>query len=379
MKDQPGFCYDIFKNQAFWNFSDGSVGYMPCSVYNGHLDKDIPPEQSWRGENRRHIINIVAKGEKVSGCKICYDEESVGRTSRRMSDHNHYENFLHSTEIDPGASGPESLDYSVGNLCNLKCVICNPGNSSAWIPDYRRLYPDRDLTPFLYKKDRIVEIKDPSFLNNIKSLHFHGGGEPLMSMAHVNLLQKIKEVKGLSDVRVYYNTNGTQQVNDDVMELWAQCRLVELYFSIDDIGTRFEYQRTGAKWSNVRANIEWFKINMPHNHLFNVTCTWSYLNLFYLDELVTWHRENFSGNRYGDPCHLVFQKALGVFGIKHLGNRAIEALMQRFDRFPMLQALIVDMPVKEDPHTEFWQAINSIDKVRSSEFKKICPEWTIYL
>ena len=104
-----------------------------------------------------------------------------------------------------------------------------------------------------------------------------------MTENHINLLKRIQEVKGLTDVRVFYNTNGTQIVSDLVLELWKKCKLVELYFSIDDVGLRFDYQRTGAEWDQIVLNLQWYFEHMPHNHMFNINCTWGYLNLFYLD------------------------------------------------------------------------------------------------
>jgi hypothetical protein len=79
----------------------------------------------------------------------------------------------------------------------------------------------------------------------------------LLSNAHVNLLKNVQQVKGLGDVRVFYNTNGTQTVSDEILNLWEKCKLIELYFSIDDVGTRFDYQRTGADWNQVIANLKY--------------------------------------------------------------------------------------------------------------------------
>jgi hypothetical protein len=375
MKTKPGFCYEIFKNQAYWSLNDGSVGYNPCSFYDGFIDKNTTPEKSWYGPKHRDIIDMVSRGEKIPGCHRCYTEEAAGRCSRRQGSETNYTQYLKSPSIET-MSGPEGLDYSVGNLCNLKCVICGPHNSSAWIPDWQKIYPGKDLSEYYYRQDKVFEIENLNFLKNLRNVHFHGGGEPLMSDAHVNLLKKIQQVKGLSDVRVFYNTNATQLVDQEILDIWEQCQQIELYFSIDDIGNRFEYQRTGAKWTDVISNISWFKENMPHNHLFNVNCVWSYLNLFYLDELVQWHREFLPTNRYGDTCNLIFQKAIGSFGINHLSSSTMQVLRQKFKNYPVLLGLLDDIKSDETPHQMFWQAIRRIDQVRNNDFKEVCPEWS---
>jgi hypothetical protein len=213
-------------------------------------------------------------------------------------------------------------------------------------------------------------------LQNIKHVHFHGGGEPLLSDNHVRLLQKIQEVKGLSDVRVFYNTNATQTVSDEILQLWEKCKLIELYFSIDDIGARFEYQRTGANWHNVSATLDWFYTNMPHNHMFNVNCTWSYLNFFYLNEVWDWWNKNFSSNRYGDPTNLIFQKAVGDFGLNHLSKISHDTLQNKFQGYNKLLVLTQSLKTSDQPHDIFWKNISALDQIRSTDFRAANPEWS---
>lgn len=379
MKQKKAFCYEIVKNQAFWSHNR-SVAYNPCSFYEGFIDQDITPDQSWFGANHKKIINIVNSDELVPGCHRCYSEEQAGRVSRRQAAAKNYENFLNSADLDSIELGPEGLDYSVGNLCNLRCVICHPANSSSWIPDYQKIYPDRDITQYLYHKQEQQAITDDLYLANIKNIHFHGGGEPLMSNAHLDLLKRVNHVKGLGDVRVCYNSNGTHRVSHEVLEIWQQCRLIEIYFSIDDVCDRFEYQRTGAKWLDVTENISWFKSNMPHNHMFNINCVWSYLNLYYLDELWDWWQQNLASNRYGDPCNLIFQKAIGPFAVNHLNVSVLATLRSKYHDNQTLLNLLADIKVDDHiGHDAFWHMIEKIDHVRKTDFRTICPEWSSLL
>lgn len=375
MSSKPGFCYEIYKNQSFWSHNQ-SITYNPCSFYDGYLDLDIPPDQVWFGTTHRKVIQLVEQGQTVPGCHKCYTQESLGLPSRRQASRQNYEEFLQQPDISQAHRGPQGLDYSVGNLCNLRCVICGPHNSSSWIPDHQKIYPDQDVSQYLFRKNQTVEIENDEFLSNIISVHFHGGGEPLMNTAHVKLLHRIQRVKGLGDVRVFYNTNGTHTVDQEVLDLWQQCRLVEIYFSIDDVGHRFEYQRTGAAWNQVQDTMTWFYHHMPSNHLFNINCVWSYLNLYYLDELWNWHRSNFSTNRYGDACNLILQKAIGPFAIEHLSPEAWHAVQQRLGDRSGLRELLPGIEINHQSHDEFWQAITRIDTVRNNDFRRVCPEWS---
>jgi hypothetical protein len=375
MKNKKYFCYEIYKNLAIWSHN-GKLGYNPCSFFDGYIktSSEFNLADVWNSSEHLKIKKHVETDTPIPGCQACYNAEEAGLESRRQGSKKLYEEYHKDTNTE--LSGPTGIDYSVGNLCNLKCVICGPQNSSQWIPDYQKLHPTVDIVSFQYKKNEQLEITNADLLQNIKHVHFHGGGEPLLSDNHVRLLQKIQEVKGLSDVRVFYNTNATQTVSDEILQLWEKCRLIELYFSVDDIGTRFDYQRTGANWNKVNSTLDWFYANMPHNHMFNVNCTWSYLNFFYLNEVWDWWNENFSSNRYGDPTNLIFQKAVGEFGLNHLSKTSHGTLQNKFQGHNELLRLTHSLRTSDEPHDSFWKNISALDQIRSTDFRAANPEWS---
>lgn len=376
MQDKKFFCYEIFKNLSVWS-RNGQIEYSPCSIYSGHIKKSnkLVLNETWNQSEHKLLKQHVEHDRPINGCLQCYRSESNGIDSRRCGSKKLYEEFHQDTNLD--IDGPQGLDYSVGNLCNLKCMICGPQNSTSWIPDYQKIYPKRDMSKFSYKKFEQIKITDDDFLKNLKNVHFHGGGEPLLSQSHKELLIKIKEVKGLGDVRVFYNTNATVLPTDNVLKLWEECQLIELYFSIDDVGERFNYQRTGADWDSVNSNLRWFYKNMPHNHMFNVNCVWSYLNLFYLDELVNWHKNEFSKNRYGDTTNLIFQRAIGEFNITAISETTHQILQNKFANYPQLLTLVNAVDIDNlNSHQLFWNYVNKIDDIRKQSFKQVCPEWS---
>lgn len=378
MIDKKYFCYEIYKNLAVWSIN-GKLGYNPCSFFNGYIKTNDQFNLSdiWNSPEHLQLKHQVENDIPIAGCQGCYNEEAVGLTSRRMASKKLYEEFHNDVTID--INGPQGLDYSVGNLCNLKCIICGPSSSTAWLPDYQKLNPGKSIVNFQYQKFNQIEIDDTELLKNIITIHFHGGGDPLMSKNHIALLEKIKKIKSLSDIRIIYNTNGTHCVEQKVLDLWKECKLVELYFSIDDIGERFNYQRTGADWKDVVRNLEWYKTHMPHNHMFNINCVWGYLNLYYLTDLVDWHHKNFSSNRYGDITNLIFQRAIGQYDIKHLSNKTKQILQNRFINYPGLLNLVNTIAVNDKFHDNFWKNITKLDQIRNTNFRELCPEWSTLL
>ena len=376
MIDKKYFCYEIYKNLAIWSTADGQVGYNPCSYFDGYIQKSdsINIAEVWNGPGHLELKQHVENDIPIKGCERCYKEEQHGLVSRRLGSKQLYENFHRDTTID--VSGPHGIDYSVGNLCNLKCVICGPENSTSWIQDYQQLNPTRLVHMFKHKKNKQIVINNTDNLGEIKNIHFHGGGEPLLSDSHVKLLQLVKKTKGLGDVRVFYNTNGTTKVDQQVLDLWSECKLIEIYFSIDDIGQRFNYQRTNADWQELIDNLKWFYQYMPHNHMFKINCTWSYLNFYYLNELIDWHQQEFSCNRYGDRTDLIFQKAIGTYALNFISQLAFDKMQKKFSQYPALQALLMSLSIDDTySHDVFWKEITRLDSVRNKDFKSLCSDW----
>jgi uncharacterized radical SAM superfamily Fe-S cluster-containing enzyme len=261
MKDQKYFCYEIYKNMAVWSRPSG-VDYTPCSFYRG-IGKpfdSVRLDDYWNGLEHKIFKIMVENDQPIPGCQPCYDLEASGIKSRRQTSQELYETYHRDTELD--CASPTSIDYSVGNLCNLKCVICSPLASTAWISDYQKMHPHKSIEIYKYDKHTQMEIENLELLSGLKTVHFHGGGEPLLSDNHITLLKKIKQVKGLGDVRIFYNTNATVRPSPEVLDIWAECKLVEIYFSIDDVGARFEYQRPGSTWHHVIDTMTWFHKNM---------------------------------------------------------------------------------------------------------------------
>jgi MoaA/NifB/PqqE/SkfB family radical SAM enzyme len=128
-------------------------------------------------------------------------------------------------------------------------------------------------------------------LTDIRYIEFTGG-EPFMIDQHFDMLQGLID-RGISDqVEIHYNTNGTL-FPDRGPEIWKYFKTVEVAFSIDDIGPRFEYQRSNAIWREVEQNLIQFKFlreQMPNLQLQCCT-TVNIFNVRYLDQVAQWITE----------------------------------------------------------------------------------------
>lgn len=304
-------CIDAFKNINIIN-QQGQLQISPCCF--------APPKNTdivdfYNNEYLAKIRNSWNNNVWPIECNACQITEKQGFESRRQGsaqwykDHNLNNNLVELVR----------LDYWVGNLCNLACAICGPNNSSKWREELK--------LPTELKKSSVNQFWKDVDLSSLKFIHFHGG-EPLLSKEHIEILYAIPHK---SSVQITYNTNGTIQASSKLLELWSEFGLVHLDFSIDDIGPRFEYQRYPAKWDSVADNLQWYIETSPHNVMFGVNTTVSWLNQKYQADLDTWLKKNFSVSKFSDPIEHRKQPAWGNLSCNN-NPVTIKAYLDAIDR-----------------------------------------------
>ena len=299
-------CYDAFKNISISSY-ENQLEISPCCVAVQESVDTIDFKNNSYLNQIREEWNL---GKFPSACKNCEKAEASGMTSRRQSVTEWYRDHdSDNTEIEF-----IRLDYWVGDLCNLACVICGPNNSSRW---------KQELSIPIQSRRMVVNKFWKSLdLTKLEFIHF-SGGEPLLSKEHVEFLKKIPDK---SRVHLNYNTNATVLPDQYLLDLWSEFRLVQLDFSIDDIEERFEYQRYPAKWSEVVGNLQWFIDYAPHNCMFAIATSVGILNHANLDNLTHWLKENFHTSRFNDPVEYRQQLAVGRFRLDGPRENAIEFL-----------------------------------------------------
>jgi MoaA/NifB/PqqE/SkfB family radical SAM enzyme len=249
--------------------------------------------------NSHHMQSLrkeFLEGKQPKTCRRCWAEEDAGRTSKRMHTLNRLKHMGISAEWNADAKPLMFLDLKLGNICNLKCRICGSWSSSQFAAEELKFSKEKKQS-FHYQmlKDGAWPRENSQFwteLNNsltdIRYLEFTGG-EPFLIQEHFDLLQTLVD-RGVADqVEIHYNTNGTQYPAQ-AESIWQHFKHVEIAFSIDDVGQRFEYQRTNAVWSEVCNNIEHFKSMRARNSniTLQVCCTVNVFNVLYLAEVAQW-------------------------------------------------------------------------------------------
>jgi len=368
-------CYDIHHTLAI-DYVNGPIKIGTC-CQSGRIAADTTKIQDlWNSEKLIEIRRLNLKNQLPNDfCKACVNSEKNGNTSRRIETQEFYQGWDTSKKL-------RSLDIKLGNLCNLKCTICGPSSSTSWIPDAKKLGINVDTNLFYnknYNNTLQLDIDDVEVIKDLEMIKFWGG-EPLLNENHAKILEFLDQHQILKNCRIIYNTNATCTVSDRVLELWSRAKLVELYFSIDDIGDRFNYQRYGANWNQVVKNLNWFYHRLPSNHLMYVMTTVSYLNLWYLHELVEWKDKNFSVSRKTDPIQLLLQPVLGVTSCQYVDSTIYNHLKIKFQNCRDLDyAINMITPVDNYLPDKFFAFINKLDAIRNTNWSQTFSEFSSLL
>ena len=271
----------------------------------------------YQSEYMQNLRQQFRRGEKPATCNRCWDEEAAGRISKRQHSQIRLKNL---PEVDYANDLPSQLwfvDLKLGNICNLKCRICGSWSSSRWAEEEIKYVPDidrREHLAYTFLQKGAWPRKTKAFWDNMRELipgiqyMEFTGGEPFMIQEHFDLLEFAVDTGHAGHIDIHYNTNGTQWPNAE--NVWNNFRLVEVAFSIDNVGARFEYERYGADWDEVNSNIDKFHVLRDQNKKYwtQLCFTVNIQNVFYLDELLEWAvTKNFNDiyfNMLHEPAHM---------------------------------------------------------------------------
>lgn len=270
-----------------------------CLTTNGIPDMNLKTHTLEDGFTSDYMVDLRSAfrdGKEPGQCRNCWREEDAGKKSKRQY---MLEKFKH-IEVDwenvEQGHGLQFLDLKLGNICNLKCRICGSWSSSKWAQEELDYVEDnKDHIARQWLRDGQWPRRSKKFwehmddiLPDIKYFEFTGG-EPWMIKQHFDLLQRAVDQGFARDIDIHYNTNATQFPKDP--SIWQHFKHVQIAFSVDNTGERFEYERFGAKWN--RANLNIRKVNTLRDELnYPITTqlctTWNIQNIYYMDEVLTW-------------------------------------------------------------------------------------------
>ena len=323
-------------------------------------------EQAFYSEKMIDLRKRFLKGEKPKECDHCWRLEEQGLSSIRTHNIKRLKNDFLTKYIDhPEIS---TLDIKFGNTCNFKCRICCPEASSLFAQEEHKYKG----SPLL-KLDRWEET--PKFLNdiikhlpNIHNIDMYGGEPFLLKKFSMVLNLAIK--KGFAkNIRLHYNSNGSIWP-EEFINLWPFFKAVDILFSIDDIGKRFELQR-GGRWQDVEKNILNLKnLNLP-NLTINLMPTISIMNIYYIDELYDW------AIQHGFQLVVSHVRSIKGYELSSLTKEAKQIILSKYKNHPWEEMQKILEMIKNQPDSDgrdFCESTKWFDQVRQQTFLESHPE-----
>ena len=364
--NQDTRCAELW-DRMYLSQTNNQLAHKPCCLYQSAETAVLTTEfdQIYHSHNSapwiQHLRNETEAGRPVAGCNTCYHTESMGLQSSRQT-----------ANLRPRGPRNGKIDLNLGNLCNLACAICGPWSSSKWQaiapPEWNYFDP---ATRYQARNQPV--INDPELFLSLKTVQIQGG-EPFMESNYLEFFANMGKYRDYSDLEVVVVTNGTQRPNKKFLDILNSCERVTMYFSIDDLDQRFEYQRHGAEWARVVDNMHWFRKQCPDFDYFAQT-TYSMLNIFYLAELDAFLNRTFPWLKKNYNAFTWFPGLRAHCSATEMTADVRDAVLNKLVHVPELAHIRNYITVAEDPYAPFLKYIADYDAITNQSYQHTHPEF----
>ena len=223
---------------------------------------DMPPLDFFNSDHMKQLRYDMVHGIESNlykdTCHKCIINEKNTGFSKRLV--NRYtEEDINVKDIESIRSNknheiqPKQIDsFKVkifGNLCNLKCTMCNPRASSSIAAEskkYGTYKGETRIHPYgkIDKKRFYEDMKKILPITNAIEIV---GGEPFMYPEIVDFVKWIVDNDLAKNLIIQFITNGTID-NFELLTYFPAFKQVRILVSIDNVCEKEEYIRYGTKW-----------------------------------------------------------------------------------------------------------------------------------
>lgn len=348
--------------------------------------------ENYNSERMQELRREFLLGNQPSACNSCWEREDLVGESRRLWFNKKFMRFdagFNNGEKPTTTKVPNptwyQADINLSNVCNLKCRMCGSWASNSWFEEEKQLaaidrrYEKTSNPPGLQQYD-LDDLRNMlPHLKDVKRIDFKGG-EPMMAKHHNQFLEWMIE-EGMTDVNLFYTTNGTVQ-NPKILNLLSNFSNVSLCFSIEGTGKLYEYIR-GGKYTIEQLEETIAAYNQLDNVslMFNVTLqNYNVFNLPELHELLHKWEDKYSKVSANNSFTTICNKPAYLNPINlpdRLRDYAVEGLVgyKDFDK-------LVDSMNKRVFDPELWEVFinftKDLDNIRGDSIVDAAPEFRNY-
>jgi MoaA/NifB/PqqE/SkfB family radical SAM enzyme len=417
MQESKTFCMHPFTGLA--TREDGAI----CACCRSHpigFIQDAPLEYHWNSEVMTRIRRQVLVGERPKECEPCFSLEDQGVESLRQrhiagkipeARINLYPDAL--TKMRHDFTMPfeiPTMELKLNNLCNLKCRMCHPMDSTAWndwseVKDFYKaegnimyaIVEQHDLE----NKPHLDKFQDnPEWWASLEKLlpHFRrvefAGGEPLMDPQHYRILDMLAPYGHQIEIKYATNLSMLGKSNRTVWEYWPKFKSIAVNVSIDGLGSSYEYIRGNASWSELINNIKQIQ-TIPNISRIVGAVTVQVSNVLILDKIIEYFLDNlgivFHTHRVEYPKLLsaqVLPTELRESAIKKLQDVSLRVKdFKMVKQHPQLLEYTLgqiqdNINYLQRDQSEKWQDCiefnRRLDKSRNQSFFDVTPEFKNY-
>ena len=315
-KQSNSFCILPFTHMATKTYGDVKLCCRSMPIGNV---KEQTLSSIWNSDRYKQVRKDMLDGERPAECNICWNQEDVGVISMRQRFNDMRQDQLNHLEkcSDDYAMPFEIpvLELKLSNLCNLKCRMCHPLDSSSWWHDWKKI-EHLMFTNNRGTHDRVKLMSgaqlsawdDSRFWDEFDQLipFFEiiefAGGEPLIDPLHHKILTRLAPFSEKIKLKYATNLTNIRFGETKFFEVWKNFNSVQLNVSIDGLDDIYDYVRQDATWQQTLENIKAVKklpnvilIIQKTIQIYNIHQLPAFID-FFVDEIgsiVTTHRVDF--------------------------------------------------------------------------------------
>jgi organic radical activating enzyme len=243
------------------------------------------PYRVWnQSQYLQEIQESFKNNQRHPGCHRCWKNEELGQPSQRTRQLTEYKLLK---VIDCSQKiWPSVVEVQLGNLCNLKCLMCNEQDSSALLAENQQLgIAINQQTDFNWTNQGFDNLKQ--LLESRPKIINIRGGEPFYNKDLLHLIQNLP-AESYQQSLLHITTNATRW-SPEWKEALKKFKLVRLMLSIDAVDDLYEYIRFPGKWQDVVTNVADMKQCSNVKLLINAVV--QNLNILNIGPLIKWSQE----------------------------------------------------------------------------------------
>jgi len=385
-----------------------------------YVDKDRPSEY-WNTEYYKNIRKKFMQGKAPIECRACFKEEASGYRSKRQWENDEwaekisFEDVL--ARVEPDGTAPFDIKYvdmKLGNKCDLACLMCNPADSSQWIPDYNKLMKSdisqetKDTIHWSkdkgklnwYKSDSVFWSDLESKLNTVQNFYIIGG-EPTINSEFASFLQMCVKNGHSGRINLRFNTNGLT-TTEELKSLYTCFKTALIHLSLDGFGSHHDLIRYPSDWATMEKKLYWWD-DMPDNVKITIDVTASILNIFHIPDLIKWKIEKQFRNINKWPTNagllgIHFLHSPDILNVTVLPKDLKDQVMIKYNNlykwiretqpngdrilksYKKFDALIDFMNSADNSHkwSRTVEYLDELDRVRNTNWRKVLDEYKSY-